>query len=69
MDLSGANFQDLSSVEFRVVVDNRITNTAIASDTGFSALQLNGDVITVPEPTSAALLGLGGLALVARRKR
>ncbi len=27
------------------------------------------DVVAVPEPTSAALLGLGGLALITRRKR
>ena len=30
---------------------------------------LNGDIVTVPEPSSAALLGLGSLALLARRKR
>jgi len=69
IDLTGADFQGLSSVEFRVVVDNRITNTSIASDTGFAGLQLNGDIVPIPEPTSAALLGLGGLALVTRRKR
>ena len=69
IDLSGADYQGLSSITFRVVVDNRFTNTSVASDTGFQGIVLNGDVVTVPEPTSAALLGLGGLTLLARRKR
>jgi len=33
------------------------------------ALQLTLDITQVPEPSSTALLGLGGLALLARRKR
>jgi len=32
-------------------------------------IQLEGDVTTVPEPSSAILLGFGGLALLSRRKR
>ena len=33
------------------------------------ALTLNGDITAVPEPSSAALLGLGGLALILRRRK
>ncbi len=36
---------------------------------GTYGLAINGDVVAVPEPSSAALLGLGGLALILRRRR
>lgn len=34
-----------------------------------SAFALYGDVASVPEPSSTALLGLGGLALILRRRK
>jgi hypothetical protein len=49
--------------------------TISALGTGFGhhkaldALTLNGDITAVPEPSSAALLGLGGLALILRRRK
>ena len=36
---------------------------------GLNQLMLNGFVLSVPEPSSTALLGLGGLALMLRRRR
>jgi hypothetical protein len=36
---------------------------------GFSSFEVSGDISVVPEPSSTALLGLGGLALMLRRKR
>ncbi len=47
--------------------------TADGTGTGVFApiddLSINGAVTTVPEPSSAALLGLGGLALILRRRK
>jgi len=42
-----------------------ITDTATTFKSGISAIQIT----TVPEPSSTALLGLGGLALILRRRR
>jgi len=50
-----------------------LTISGAAADSEFSSLDFNFTVettaTTVPEPSSAALLGLGGLALLARRKK
>ncbi|MFT6792281.1 MAG: hypothetical protein ACJAR1_000260 [Rubritalea sp.] len=51
------------------------TITLQARGTGFGhhkslqAFTLNGDTSAVPEPTTTALLGLGGLALILRRRK
>ena len=37
--------------------------------TALDAIALTFDITAVPEPSSTALLGLGGLALALRRKR
>lgn len=42
-----------------------ITNTSTADYGGISAIKIEA----IPEPSSAALLGLGGVALILRRKR
>jgi len=47
---------------------DRNTSTA-GNNLGIDNLSLNGTVTAVPEPSSAALLGLGGLALILRRRK
>jgi len=46
-----------------------IENAAFAWDNSLEAIILTFDINAVPEPSSSALLGLGGLALMLRRKR
>ena len=48
-----------------------ITSAESAGGTNFGIdnFQLNGTIDPVPEPSSAALLGLGGLALIFRRRK
>ena len=46
-----------------------IENAAFAWDNSLEAIILTFDINAVPEPSSTALLGLGGLALMLRRKR
>jgi len=69
--LTGAAFQGLSTITFQIAFDDRINNTSSNSAVQLHDIVLNGEIIGthVPEPSSAALLALGGLALVARRKR
>jgi len=58
---------EVGPVEFRLYLYGKEPSANAASGTYLSNLTLNGTV--VPEPTSAALLGLSGLALITRRKR
>ena len=46
-----------------------IEDAAFAWDDSLEAIILTFDINAVPEPSSTALLGLGGLALMLRRKR
>jgi len=41
-------------------------NTAYA---GLDEIRFGGDQAAIPEPTTTALLGLGGLALILRRRK
>ena len=66
IDLSGVEFQDLGSITFRL---------SLTDDNGSSSrghyvdnLVLSGDVTLIPEPASLALLGLGGLCMLSRRR-
>lgn len=62
-----------------IVINDTITITETAADTGlfvgFEAYQpptrnfQNLEIAAIPEPTTAALLGLGGLALILRRRK
>ena len=51
----------------------QITSNGTASTTGFRFLDFNvtldDSTVLIPEPSSTALLGLGGLALIMRRRR
>jgi hypothetical protein len=63
-DLSGAAYQGLASITFRLTVfDNLNENGKLTRLDNFT---LNGDVI--PEPSSALLGGLGMLLLLRRRR-
>ena len=55
------------TVEFRFLLgdDSGATSRIHVLDN----IVLNGDVTAVPEPSSTALLGLGGLALILRRRK
>lgn len=60
-DTAGTGSRDITGIQ------QAATFTGVAGNSSVRSFVL--DVTSVPEPTSAALLGLGGLALVTRRKR
>lgn len=62
IDLTGAAFQGISSITFRYYA---LTNASTRS-IDFAGMQLNGTV--VPEPASLAIVGLGGVLLMAGRR-
>jgi len=66
IDLSAAEYQGTSSVTFRYYITNTLGGVRSIE---FNNLALNGEVVAVPEPSSSALLGLGGLALILRRRK
>ena len=63
-----ADFTTANTVTWSIVATNVTGNTNVYR---FDDVAVNGtvNVDAIPEPTSAALLGLGGLALFVRRKR
>ncbi|WP_435892613.1 PEP-CTERM sorting domain-containing protein [Oceaniferula spumae] len=67
VDLSDSKYSGLSFIEFRIYVDDRANNSTSSSATFVDNVVLTG--VAVPEPSSAALLGLGGLALILRRRK
>jgi len=61
-----ADFTSSNTVTWTITTTNLTANTNVYR---FDDLTLTGTVNPIPEPTSAALLGLGGIALISRRKR
>jgi hypothetical protein len=62
IDLASLGFTDVSDFDYLQVIFAR---DAVAG----SGVTIDNLLLTVPEPSSTALLGLGGLALMLRRKR
>ena len=61
---------DISSGSSDVVITTSVVNTAGAGASHYGLTGVAFDnVVTVPEPSSTALLGLGGLALILRRRK
>ena len=68
VDLSAYNYVwSGGEIEFRIYLADTTNNGAYIHR--IDNVTLNGVVAAVPEPSSTALLGLGGLALMLRRKR
>ena len=53
----------------RLQLNTTTTNTPATSGTGSRDFRFSVAGTAVPEPSSAALLGLGGLALILRRRK
>ncbi|MEP2776265.1 MAG: PEP-CTERM sorting domain-containing protein [Luteolibacter sp.] len=66
---TAGQFDNLSTITIRIAYDDRQSNTGSASATRLDNWTVNGSVNAIPEPSSAALLGLGGLALILRRRK
>jgi hypothetical protein len=70
INLSGPTYQNLTApVTFRIYDYNPATSGGVGPDIGFSNLLLTGTVNAVPEPTTLAMLGIGGLAMLGLRRR
>ncbi len=70
INLSGATYQNLTApITFRIYDYNPATSGGVGPDVGFNNLLLKGTVSAVPEPTTLAILGVGGLALLGLRRR
>ena len=69
VDLSGAAYQGLESIELRIYFDDRVNNSPSSSATYIDNVQLNGDVTAIPEPSSSIILGLAAALSVLRRRR
>lgn len=67
------NVQTRTFAEQTGVTDIRLSNVvATVGNTlyaGFDEIRFGGDQAAIPEPTTTALLGLGGLALILRRRK
>ena len=70
IDLSGAEFQGLEEITFRILADRRESDTFGGSATFIDNVVVNGTVVaSIPEPSSLALIGLAGLVVISRRRR
>ena len=70
VDLSSPVFDNLSSIEFRVVYDDRFANIDNRSITALDTFTVNGSVVSaVPEPSAIAVLALGSVGMLVRRRK
>jgi len=71
----GTDFASMDNTKFQdatfayLNMGANIEDAAFAWDDSLEAIILTFDITAVPEPSSTALLGLGGLALMLRRRR
>jgi len=65
--LAAAQFQGVTSATFTFA--NFDTTDFEGKTNRWDNISIVGDVVAVPEPSSTALLGLGGLALILRRRK
>ena len=72
---AGANFGEtangvtIAPISVSLAADQPFTVAAVAGNTGFQNIDVTVTGAAIPEPSSAALLGLLGLVGVARRRR
>lgn len=64
-DLSAASFQGVNSITFRAYIYDNIDATT-AFDR-FYDFEINGEVVAIPEPTTAVMLAFGLLGVATRR--
>ncbi|NWK57130.1 PEP-CTERM sorting domain-containing protein [Verrucomicrobiaceae bacterium N1E253] len=68
LDLAGlATTGDGGNIEIRI--QQWTSSSSGGLHNSYQNLTIHGDIQAVPEPSSAALLGLGGLALIMRRRK
>ena len=73
------NIAELTNVQTKTfaqqtgVTDIRLSNVVVTGGNtayaGLDEIRFGGDQAAIPEPTTTALLGLGGLALIMRRRK
>tara|TARA_Y100000385_G_scaffold263928_1_gene296861 strand:+ start:1089 stop:1703 length:615 start_codon:yes stop_codon:yes gene_type:complete len=70
INLYDSAYNGLTSIGFRIYLDDRRNNSASASETFIDNVVLNGTVSAIPEPSAyAAILGCLALAIVIVRRK
>ncbi|MFK7909393.1 MAG: PEP-CTERM sorting domain-containing protein [Akkermansiaceae bacterium] len=66
VDLTGLNATGIESIRFTA---GSTAGNSVGNDFVFREMDVFGSATVIPEPSSSVLLGLGGLALVFRRRK